>query len=197
MSYKINNTAPNLMEYLPEFYKKNNEMVLVQNVNVHEINRINNIIDDMAKQFAISTATWGLDLWEFEYGIVTDHNKSYEQRREILKAKERGQGTTTVSMLKNTAQAYSNGEADIIEVFDQYMFIIKFIGTKGIPEQLDELDKTIRQIKPAHLAHDYEYTFLTWNEFDKYNNTFDNLDNMNFTWDELEIYKKEGVTNAK
>lgn len=197
MSYKINNTAPNLMEYLPEFYKKSNEMVTVQKVNSYEIDRINNIIDDMAKQFAISTATWGLDLWEFEYGITTDYNKSYEQRREILKAKERGQGTTTVSMLKNTAQAYSNGEADILEAFEQYMFIIKFIGTKGIPEQMEELDKTIRQIKPCHLAHDYEYTFITWDELDKYNYTFDELDSMNLTWDELEIYKKEGVANAK
>ena len=193
MSYEINNTRPDLMAYLYSDYKSCKEMTGVQNTNSYELARINYIIDDMAKQFAISTTTWGLDLWEFEYGIITDYNKSYEQRREILKAKERGQGTTTKEMLKNTAQAYSNGEVDIIEIFEYYRFIVKFIGTKGIPEQLDELDKTIRQSKPAHLAHEYEFTYMTWNEFDNYNNTWDEWDNKNLTWDELEIYRQKGA----
>ena len=90
VSYEINNTGPDLMAYLYSDYKSCKEMTGVQNTNSYELARINYIIDDMAKQFAIPTATWGLDLWEFEYGIITDYNKSYEQRREILKAKERG-----------------------------------------------------------------------------------------------------------
>lgn len=192
MSYEINNAGPDLMTYLYSDYKNCKEMISIQSANSYELTRINYIIEDMEKQFAISTATWGLDLWEFEYGIVTDYSKSYEQRREILKAKERGQGTTTKEMLKNTAQAYSNGEVDIIELFEHYSFTVKFVGTKGIPEQLDELDQTIRQVKPAHLSHRYEYTFMTWEEFDKYNHTWDELDVINLTWDELEVYKKEG-----
>ncbi len=185
MSYEIDNTEPELMTYLYSDYKSCKEMFGVQSVNSYELARINYIIYDMAKQFAISTATWGLDFWEFEYGIITDHNKSYEQRREILKSKERGQGTTTKEMLKNTAQAYSNGEVDIIEIFEHYRLIIKFIGTKGIPEQLDELDKAIRQIKPAHLAHEYQYTYNTWGMVK--NKTWGEMKNL--TWLEAKTHE--------
>lgn len=188
MNYSNLVDIPNLMDYLDDYYSTSNLMNSLQRANAYELARINYIIDDIANQFAISTATWGLDLWEFEYGIETDHSKSYEQRREILKSKRRGHGTTTKAMLKNVAEAYSNGEADIIEVFEHYRFIIKFIGSMGIPAQLDELDKIIRQIKPTHLAHSYEYSYLTWDEFDSYNYKFDELDNLDLTWDELEVY---------
>lgn len=39
---------------------------------------------DLIAQIFPQTATWGLPLWEEEYGIVTDLSKTIEQRRQIL-----------------------------------------------------------------------------------------------------------------
>ena len=79
----------------------------------------------------------------------------------------------------------------MIEDFERYIFTIKFIGVRGIPEALPELDKVIRRIKPAHLAHKYEYSYLIWDEFDSYNKTWDEWEALGITWDELEVYMEK------
>ena len=80
-----------------------------------------------------------------------------------------------------------------VEVIDDnanYRFIIKFIGILGIPGNMADLTITIEEIKPAHLSYVFEYTFLTWNEFDNYNKTWNEWDALNLTWNEFEKYKE-------
>lgn len=147
---------------------------------------------DLFNQFFVSTATWGLDEWERLVGLETDYKLSYETRRSNVMAEMRRRDITTVQAIKTVAEAYSNGECEVVEHFGEYRFTIKFIGAKGIPEALSELDKVIWKMKPAHLGHDYEYSFLTWDEFDAYNKTWDEWDALDLTWDELEVYTEKG-----
>ncbi len=93
-------------------------------------------------------------------------------------------------MIANTAASYSNGEVEVIENPDNYSFIIKFVGSKGIPANMADLAITIEEIKPAHLAFSFEYTWMTWNEFENYNKTFDEWDMLNLSWDEFEMYEE-------
>ena len=39
---------------------------------------------------------------------------------------------------------------------------IKFVGTVGIPPNMDDLTQTLRDILPAHLEWTYVYIFNTW-----------------------------------
>ena len=64
--------------------------------------------------------------FEEKLGLQTDKSKSYEERRERIKAKKRGNGTTTIKMIKDTALAFDCGEIDITEVYNDYIFKIKF-----------------------------------------------------------------------
>lgn len=146
---------------------------------------------DLFNQFFVSTATWGLDYWENLVKIETNEKLSYETRRSNVMAEMRRRDITTVEVIKKVAEAYSNGECDVIEDFEHYIFTIKFIGVRGIPEALGELDKVIRKIKPAHLAHKYEYSYLIWDEFDSYNKTWDEWEALGITWDELEVYMEK------
>ncbi len=108
------------------------------------------------------------------------------ERRAVIKSKQRGYGTVTVSLIKNVAESYANGTVEVTEQFELYQFTISFIDTRGIPPNLDDLKEVIEKIKPAHLAVIYTFTYLNWDELDAKNLTWDELDAKNLTWDEFE-----------
>mgnify|MGYP001009127868 FL=1 len=117
-------------------------------------------------------------------------SKSNEFRRERIRAKIRGIGTVTKQMIEVVAKSYSNGEVEVIENPADYSFKIKFVGVRGIPANMADLTLTIEEIKPAHLAYTFEFTYITWAEFDGYNKSWDTWDTLNLTWDEFETYRE-------
>lgn len=153
-----------LIDLLPPNFKDSAEVVELQDAFNTQTEAIAATKEDLFKQLDVNTATWGLTYWERAYGIKTDITKSYNFRRTRIKSKMRGQGTTTKAMIKNTSESFSNGEVDVIENNSQYTFTVKFIGVRGIPPNLDDLKNAIEEIKPAHLAFTFEYTYNTWND---------------------------------
>lgn len=178
---------PNLLEYLPPILREIKEFKAWDDVVGYELALLNWELEDLSKQCFIDTATWGLSLWEEEYGIETDLNKNYEERREIIKAKKRGQGTATKKLIKETAEAFSGGEVEVIEHPESYSFTVQFIGIKGIPKNLAGFKDMLETIKPAHLAYDFKYTYTVWNFLkDKYL-AWDNAKLK--TWNDLKIFE--------
>lgn len=170
-----------LIDYLPNYYRDSRVMSELLKAFTEEINKNNYSIADIENQFFIDTATWGLDIWEKEWGVYTDHSKPYSERREVIKAKKRGTGTCTVEMIKNTALAYTNADVEVIERNENYMFVVKFVSVKGIPPNIEDFKNTIDIIKPAHLAYRLEYTYTVWNDLKSY--TWDDL--ITHTWDDV------------
>lgn len=154
---------PDLMRYLPPYYHGSRIMGSLLEAMAEELGVLWYAIDDILKQFFVATATWGLDLWEAELGLLTDRSKSYDRRREIVIAKLRGAGTTTRQMIINTAAAFSGGEVDVVEYPAEYRFVVQFVGVLGIPPNMAGLIQAIEDIKPAHLAYSFKYTYTTWN----------------------------------
>ena len=148
-----------------------------------EENILNECIESTLNQFYVDSATYGLDCWEKMLGI-SKNTFDIQTRRENIKAKMRSRGTTTVSVIKNICEAYSNGEVDIIVNHSDYSFVIDFIGTIGIPRAFAELDKTINEIKPCHLAHSYRFNY----------NTHSNL--ANYTHEQLANYTHDEMRNS-
>lgn len=182
---QVQSLTPNLMGYLPPYLMAARVMTELQAAQAREIGLINARRLDLLDQCFIDTATWALELWERELGIETDLSKSYETRREVLKAKRRGNGTVTKQMLINTVLAYTNADVQIIEDPAQSAFTIKFIGIMGIPANMAGLVETIDEIKPAHLSYVFEYTYSWW----------DNVKVLTWTqcgaktWNDLKIYE--------
>lgn len=179
---------PDLMAYLPTYYQSSRVMRAIQDAIANELGNVKFTLTDILNQFFVQTATWGLDYWERELGIPTDPSKPYIWRREVIMAKLRGAGTTTKQMIINTATAFSSGEVDVIEYPGEYRFEVRFIGVKGIPPNMAGFIEMLEQIKPAHLAYSFKYTYTVWNV----------LKNMTWseagakTWDQLKVYD-EGV----
>lgn len=180
----------NLMEELPPLYDDNVTMNELQSILSDKINTADTDTDAAVDECFIMTASKLLARYENIYGIPTDVTKSDEFRREILNAKDAGEGTVNNQLMIDTAASYSNGIVDIIKNPTDCSFIVKFVGTLGIPANMDGLTNTINEIKPAHLAFSFEYTYITWDDFEKYNHTCDEWDAKNLTWDELEAYKE-------
>lgn len=153
-----------LMALLPHLYDDNQTMKSLQNMLSAEINEIANSFNETIDQCFVNTATDLLSRYEKIYGIKVDVNKPNDFRRERIIAKARGTGTVTKKMLEEVASSYSNGEVEVIENYEDYSFIVKFVGTKGLPPNMADLKLTIEEIKPAHLQYTFEYTYTTWKE---------------------------------
>ena len=148
-----------------------------------EENILNECIESTLNQFYVDSATYGLDCWEKMLGI-SKNIFSIQTRRENIKAKMRSRGTTNIEVIKNICEAYSNGEVDIIVNHSDYSFVVDFVGSIGIPQAFEELDKTINEIKPCHLAHSYKFNYIT------------NKQLKDYTHSQLSAYTHEQLRNG-
>lgn len=152
----------NLADYLPEQYRSSGELKALTLSMDDSVRELWTAREDFTMQLDLSTATWGLALWERAVGLETELSRPPEWRRTRVLAKLRGQGTTTVAMLRNVAESFSNGKVDVIEHPDENRFDIQFTGTIGIPPNMDDLTAAVDEIKPAHLTYAYIYLYCTW-----------------------------------
>lgn len=175
-----------LSKYAPPFLAEIREMAEIYKAQGYEVGQLQHDLEDLIDQCYIVTATWGLSRWEQMLGVATNMSLTYEQRREILKAKLRGQGTTTRKMIEDTAAAFSGGEVQVIEDNPNHLCIIRFVGIKGIPRNMQAFISMLEDIKPAHLAYRFEYRYTTWGELKPY--IWGQLKGM--TWSEVKTLKE-------
>lgn len=177
---------PHLMKYLPWYYQRSKVMREMQDSIAKEFGIFVYYIEDVHRQVSIDTAIWGLSIYEKELGLKTNMSLSLEERREMIKAKLRGRGTTTKEMIKNTAEAFSGGQVEVIEYPEEDYFVVRFIGVKGIPRNMQGFIDMLEMIKPAHLAYGFKYTYTIWNNLKKliWNET------NKITWDKLRTWEE-------
>ena len=173
----------NLINELPSFYY-NTTANSIQDGLSSEAELVNAIVSDTLDQLFVEKATHGLDRWENMLGI-SKNNFDLQTRRENIKAKMRSRGTTSLKVIKNICEAYSYGEVDIVMDYENYSFEVHFVGSIGVPKAFAELDKTIEEIKPCHLAHSYKF---------RYNN-HEYLSQ--FTHEHLSQYTHDDLRNSK
>lgn len=159
-----------LIDLLPPNYKSSSEVIELQGAFEHWTEALKIAKEDLFLQINVSSATWGLNLWEKALGIEIDVCKPLEYRRTRIMSKLRGAGTTTKGMIQNVAESFSNGQVTILEYNNESRFEIKFTGTFGIPPNMDDLTAAIEEIKPAHLAYSYVYIFRTNGQLKPYTN---------------------------
>lgn len=149
-----------LMHHLPDYWKDIRDMVELQDTLAKELPQF--AITDLNSQSYLSTATWGIELWEQEFGLATDPSMSYEWRREIITAKIRGHGTVTKQKIISAAYAFSGGDVEIDEYPKESRFVVRFVGILGIPANMAGFIMMLEQMKPAHLTYTFEYSYTTW-----------------------------------
>ena len=176
----------NLFPLVPAFVSEKKEMQALYDTQGYEVGYLDHCLEDMQEQCFIPTATWGLTRWEKLFGVTTNLLLTYEQRREVLYAKIRGQGTTTLAMIKEVAAAFSGGDVEVIEDNANYCFTVRFVGVKGIPRNMSGFLAMLESIKPAHLAYKIEYCYTVWKDVApmKWNEV------QAMSWEEIRTYKE-------
>ena len=148
---------------MPSYYKTSIVVDNLNTANSSELTTFKNKLDNTLNQFFIDSSDFTLERWESELGLEINNSLDVDSRRTRIKSKIRGQGTVTVNLIKNVAESFINGEVTLTENNASYEFTIKFISTKGIPPNIEDFQKSIEEIKPAHLAYKIEYTYNTYN----------------------------------
>lgn len=150
-----------LLEKFPQPLQNAPEFAKLQQALDPETVKLAQAAEDCMAQLCVSTATWGLDLWEQALGLPVDKHKDVEYRRTRLASKLRGSGVVTSDMVRDVAASFSNGEVAVSRV-GEFEISIRFWDTIGIPPNMDDLTAALRDIMPAHLKWTYVYTYNTW-----------------------------------
>ena len=122
--------------------------------------------------------------------LETDLSLTLQDRRDKILYYLLSKRIFSPSNLKEQARIFVNGEIEITEVFNEYYFIIRFTSIYGVPPNLKNFINFIELNKPDHLGSKIDYSYMTWDEFDKYNKTWDSWDSLNLNWEDREKYKE-------
>jgi len=178
-----------MRDYLPRYYEDVLIAVNVIDREAAEIAALNGAIYDVLDQFYIPTATWSLARWERIFGLSVDETKPADQRRSVILSRLRGIGTVTIDLIESVAEAYVNGDVSVTEDNAHGTVIITFISNRGIPENLADIQAALRDIIPAHLAIEFRFTYLTWDEIDGIAQSWDAWDARGLTWNQMEVLR--------
>lgn len=148
---------------LPGMYKDDKESVNTKEVNVisKSLDEVQNDLDSLEKELFIQTAEGiGLRREEEIYQIESDTNKPIDHRRSYVKSLMVSDDIPIPDLVKRVAESYVNGQVEVIEVFNEYLVIIKFVGNYGIPPNLEDCKKALRETIHGHLGIVYEFMYL-------------------------------------
>lgn len=171
---------------VPEFVSEKLEMQELYVTQGQEMGYLQFALEDTINQCSLDVATWGLARWEKLFDVGTNMLLSYERRRELVSAKLQGQGTVTMEMIRNMAEVFSGSDVEVVEDNANNGFTVRFIGTKGIPQNMQGFIEILEMIKPAHLSYGFEYCYTIWEEINEY--VWNDLQEI--TWNDVRILKE-------
>lgn len=147
-----------LKKELPDLYDGIKDFQELLKAESKQLANLEQWSDGSLDQFFVETASWALSRWEKIFGIYVDVNKPLDQRRSVILAKLRGAGVTTVALVKEVADSWYNGSTEIIESSGKVS--IKFNSNLGVPSNLSDVEKALREIIPAHLLIEFLFSYL-------------------------------------
>ena len=171
------------MSDLPAYYRKSKVMNMLFRSIESEYKRLRNEVTLTENQFFVILADKNIQNHEQDVGVSPDGTADLETRRGRVLSKLRGTGTVTKTMMKNVAASFVNGDIEITEYPSRYMFSVAFTSKQGIPYNLQDIKDMIEEIKPAHLAVEYIFTYRLWEDV---KNDLQNWTMVKpYTWEEL------------
>jgi hypothetical protein len=180
------NIETEMFSYLPQEYADYRESKAIIQSEAIELEALNDAISDVLAQFYIDTATWGLADWEKVCGVTPDELKPIEERRSLIKAKMRGTGVVTTALIQNVVSSYTGGDVEITEDFASYNVKVKFVSTYGVPTNMTDVQKVVRDILPAHLGLVFEFKYPLWSDWNTANRQWSAINTDNKTWTQYE-----------
>ncbi|MEK3995452.1 putative phage tail protein [Psychrobacillus sp. FSL K6-2365] len=174
-----------MFDYGPKEYEELNESVAIIDTEATEFELLHTRIADVLNQFNVESSTWGLKAYEFDVGVTTNPNKPIDQRKSVVVSKLRGAGVTTRELIENVSEAYANADVEVVEDNPNYNVIVKFVGVLGIPPNMDDLERSLREIIPAHMIYTLVFLYVTYDMLLGKYADYDALSSTGFTYEEI------------
>ena len=149
---------------MPGYYRKSKVMTKLCKSIENEFDRLKQETILTENQFFVILSDRDIKIHEEDVGLVPDTSADIETRRGRVLSKLRGTGTVTKTMMKNVAASFVNGDIEIIEYPSEYCFAVKFTSKTGVPYNIADIQAMIEEIKPAHLAVKYIFTYRLWQD---------------------------------
>lgn len=143
-----------ISRYLPKFLLKDKRIscVLAADSAEHELQRLS--LQDLQAQFYLSTATWGLSLWEEFVGLPIDTASDYKTRRVAVFNKMNGNVIVMPEFLRQLINRYvADKTGQLVEHNEQYYFDVVLPDGKVL--SFDDLEAALQLYTPAHLGWKY------------------------------------------
>lgn len=176
-----------MLKYLPLYERKSLIFNEVIDAYDREFRNVEQRLEITKRNIFLDTAIESLPIFERDLGIKTMNTLRYDQRREQISSRYIASfDQTTEDTIKSVAKAYSNGDVEVNASIVDGVFEIKFVGAKGIPDNIEGLQKAIDIIAPAHLEFRYLYTFNPWEFLSK--KTWGEIQTK--TWNDLRIWNE-------
>ena len=90
--------------------------------------------------------------------ITPTKNQSLENRRAKIHSKWLSNNHNSIKLIQTVCNAWKNGE--VIADFKNGKIQITFVGSFGVPDDLDSLKLAIGEVKPAHIGFEIIYKYL-------------------------------------
>lgn len=178
-----------MVKHLPLYERKSSIFRAVLNSEDKEFRNTEQQLEIVDRNLFVDTAIEALPIYERDLGIKPNSALRYDQRREQITSRNRASfDQTTKATIKAVAAAYSNGEVEVNATDTPGVYEIRFVGIRGIPDNIEGLKQAIDIIVPAHLQFNYVYTFNTWDFLS--NRTWEDV--RKITWNEIRIW--DGVS---
>jgi|GEM_PF-186483 len=190
-----------LEKYVPPFIRNMDEFHAWYESQGYEVGREWLLIRMIKRQLFPATidTEWGCTLWEAMLGIKADDTATISDRVKAIIARRNLTRTCTLDVIKRTVESATGVECTVVEFPEEYRFVVKYTGQYGVIRNTRTVEKIIEEIKPAHLAFEIEFRYVTWDEVRayKWNEVKES------TWGGLRVLQKiirqdqqEGAENA-
>lgn len=144
-----------LKKSVPPFVAEMMEIAQLFIAEQPELDKMEEDLSELLKQFYIKTATYSLDEWEKEFGLECGTSLTLMQRRARVLAKLNSNPPATIKMLENLVfQTISANAVTIIEHPSEYSFTI-YVNSDYLIETFAIADEAVRLARPAHLSYKF------------------------------------------
>ncbi|MCI8336640.1 MAG: DUF2313 domain-containing protein [Peptococcaceae bacterium] len=150
-------TGRKILGYVSPIYENGPIGLWLFQVIGSELDELKGWITEIAVQAYPQTVTWSIDIWEQQYGIKTNVEKSLKERRDLLVATVRERAPITPYKMAQMVAALCGGvQTRIQENIAANTFGI-YLNT--LPSNVDETEvrAAIDRCKPAHLIYEINY----------------------------------------
>ncbi len=107
--------------------------------------------EELRLQAFPETATWGVVYWEQRYHIPPDDNLTTEERRQRVIIKRGKRSPMNPTRIEQFIRDVTGRQSEITERNEEYAFSVSILPGESVVDY-SELIKTIRSVKPSHLA---------------------------------------------